>query len=276
VYGAASLEKLTVTHNVSEYHYTLYYYDRTGNLVKTVPPNSVTPDYTQSWLDTVKIARAEHRFKPRDYSLATNYRYNSLNQVVAQTTPDAGLSTFWYDRLGRLVLSQNAKQQPDKKYSYSLYDDLGRITEVGQKQNPDVNTTVNQTLTRDEVALNNFINYDNSNYPQTEVTRTFYDVLPTENMANKPVRFVQQPYTLRNRVSYTKVFDKYTYVSGQINPFLYTTATYYNYDIHGNVKQLLNDYNGTVLGTMASNKFKLIEYDYDLISGKVGTKRFQE
>ncbi|MBL0200735.1 MAG: hypothetical protein IPP81_11500 [Chitinophagaceae bacterium] len=42
-----------------------------------------------------------------------------------------GISNFWYDRLGRLVVSRNAKQQAGNNYSYTLYDDLGRIKEVG-------------------------------------------------------------------------------------------------------------------------------------------------
>ncbi|WP_431212106.1 hypothetical protein ACQ86N_41170 [Puia sp. P3] len=38
-------ETFTVTHKESEYHYTLYYYDQAGNLLKTVPPpaSSKTP-----------------------------------------------------------------------------------------------------------------------------------------------------------------------------------------------------------------------------------------
>jgi YD repeat-containing protein len=67
------------------------------------------------------------------HTLVTEYRYNTLNQVVQQKTPDAGLSKFWYDLLGRLVVSQNSKQKTANKYSYTLYDNLGRITEVGQK-----------------------------------------------------------------------------------------------------------------------------------------------
>ncbi|WP_431212105.1 hypothetical protein ACQ86N_41165 [Puia sp. P3] len=42
--------------------------------------------------------------------MVTNYRYNTLNQVAAQETPDGGASNFWYDRLGRLAVSQNARQ----------------------------------------------------------------------------------------------------------------------------------------------------------------------
>ena len=47
---------------------------------------------------------------------------------------------FYYDRLGRIAVSQNTKQfnaatDPEEKlYSYTVYDELGRITEAGQKQ----------------------------------------------------------------------------------------------------------------------------------------------
>lgn len=48
---------------------------------------------------------------------------------------------FWYDKLGRLILSQNTKQfngngvpgNTRPRYSYTLYDELGRIKEVGEK-----------------------------------------------------------------------------------------------------------------------------------------------
>ncbi|MFY0256543.1 hypothetical protein ACDQ55_21630, partial [Chitinophaga sp. 30R24] len=47
---AASGEVFTMTHALSEYHYTLYYYDQAGNLVKTVPPAGVVSDHSDGWL----------------------------------------------------------------------------------------------------------------------------------------------------------------------------------------------------------------------------------
>lgn len=32
-----------MNYNLHEYHYTLYYYDQAGNLIKTVPPEGVNP-----------------------------------------------------------------------------------------------------------------------------------------------------------------------------------------------------------------------------------------
>ncbi|OMP75482.1 hypothetical protein BW716_29960 [[Flexibacter] sp. ATCC 35208] len=64
--------------------------------------------------------------------MATQYRHNTLNQVVSQVSPDGGESHFWYDRLGHLSLSQHAKQRPDNKYIYRTCDALGMINEVGE------------------------------------------------------------------------------------------------------------------------------------------------
>jgi len=51
------------------------------------------------------------------------------------------------------------------------------------------------------------------------------------------------------------------------------SATYYSYDIHGNVDTLLQDYR-LGMGQIAcsgdtANRFKKMVYSYDLISGKV-------
>ncbi|MDQ0110239.1 YD repeat-containing protein [Chitinophaga terrae (ex Kim and Jung 2007)] len=82
------------------------------------------------------VAAAETQASPilPKHGLVTAYAYNSLNQVTLQKSPDAGGNSFWYDRLGRLVASQNSQQKASgNKYSYTKYDALGRIVEVGEK-----------------------------------------------------------------------------------------------------------------------------------------------
>lgn len=63
--------------------------------------------------------------------------YNGTPERYARTlTDESGLygQRFWYDALGRIVLSQNTKQfnGVPKRYSYSLYDGLGRVYEAGE------------------------------------------------------------------------------------------------------------------------------------------------
>lgn len=270
--ASANIETFGVAYQTSEYHYTLYYYDQAGNLVKTVPPAGVRPDFSSTFTNSVKAARETGSFVPRPHVLVTQYRYNSLNQVIAQNSPDGGTSYFWYDKLGRLVVSQNAKQAADNTYSYTLYDNLGRIREVGQKPQT---TPMTQTISQDETALNNWIFNGTNNREQ--ITRTTYDQ-PATNIPAPASSLISQVY-LRNRVSFTQYFDTDPDAAG--DPFSHASASYYSYDIHGNVDVLLQDYKKglgdyTCPGaSYGANRFKKITYNYDLISGKVNQVNYQ-
>lgn len=276
--SAQSLEQFYVNYRPKEYHYTLYYYDMAGNLVKTLPPAAVSPNYSSTFLDSVVAARAvavDLTNYRNNTLLATNHRYNSLNQVVAQRTPDAGGSRFWYDRLGRLVISQNSKQIADSRYSYTLYDDLGRITQVGEKRQTQ---TISQDTTINATALKRWLDdVAGGGSLKDQITRTVYDVAYyNADSALEPV-LIQQ--NLRNRVSYTQVIDR------EPSDFLtnskaflqrHTAATYFSYDIHGNVDTLLQDIKGLLTGSdTLGNRFKKMVYEYDLISGKVNRVVYQ-
>ncbi len=54
--------------------------------------------------------------------------------------------------------------------------------------------------------------------------------------------------------------------------FISERTTHYSYDVHGNVSTLLQD-NPTL--SSIKQRFKRIDYDYDLISGKVNDIQFQ-
>jgi RHS repeat-associated protein len=254
-------ESFTVEYESKEHHYTLYYYDQAGNLVKTVPPAGVQPNYAPAFLSNVKTARAANQYLGINHQLVTQYRYNSLNQVVAQNSPDGGTSNFWYDELGRLVVSQNAKQQQNNQYSYTLYDDIGRIIEVGQKPQT---TPMTQTISQNKASLLDWI--QNQGGIKEQITLTGYD---EQNTIANTAGLDQK--NLRNRVSFTATKNK-------ANDANYYSATYYTYDIHGNVDVLVQDYKGITdaLGAgAAGHQFKRIEYDYDLISGKVNMVSYQ-
>ncbi|MGN6419487.1 MAG: RHS repeat-associated core domain-containing protein [Pseudobacter sp.] len=278
--NAYKFEKFTVRRSVQEYHYTLYYYDQAGNLVKTVPPAGVRPVRDSIWLDNVKIARANKQELVPGHELPTDYRYNALNQVVSQKSPDGGASRFWYDRLGRLVVSQNAKQryassnEENRLYSYTKYDSLGRIKEVGQLRNLLSNGVMHDTTSRNPELLSIWMTALNQRREQ--ITSTVYD-LPypgfTEVVDNRQI--VKQR-NLRNRVSYTTYTDSW-------NTANYNQGTFYTYDIHGNVDTLLQDFGCGTCGNSEvnnlmnqnGNRFKKIFYNYDLISGKVNGVAYQ-
>ncbi|MGO4294027.1 DUF6443 domain-containing protein [Chitinophaga sp. RAB17] len=261
---AKSHERFAVHYNLGEYHYTLYYYDQAGNLVKMVPPAGVLRNRSRPWLDSVKDARSSGISLTPLHKMETEYRYNTLNRVVELKTPDAGVSRLWYDRLGRFVVSQSARQlypvNGSVAYSYTLYDDIGRITEVGEINN---SATMTNLISRNPVALLSWI--QNAGGSRSQITRTVYD---------QPYNFVEsigwKAKNLRNRVSWSAVYNNIadTIAGGQ------AAATYYSYDIHGNVNTLLQDYNPATEDN-SSNRWKEIRYSYDLISGNVNTVSYQ-
>ena len=103
----------------------------------------------------------------------------------------------------------------------------------------------------------------NPNGLRTQVTRTFYDVPIITN-------FVQE--NLRNRVATVTYSD--TFHSDSID---YNYATHYSYDVHGNVQTLWQDNPplADISTQLESQRFKRIDYDYDLVSGKVNDVYYQ-
>ena len=280
-----------------EYHYTLYYYDQAENLVKTIPPQGVRPITSTASLDSINQYRlgtaGYNPVYPNGDSLASLYWFNSLNSPVQQATPDGNITHYWYDNLGRLVLSQNAVQAPNL-YSYTEYDALNRIIEVGQlsfhihfRQDsmshiryyytaPLSNDSV-EKLARDPASLSYWL----SHTKHTQVTHTYYD-----SVIFHYIPLLQQ--NLRKRIS-TITYGDYG-SSGTINdtlttsPYLITfdgpvseTATYndaihYSYDIEGNVASMLTDFSADA---DVMQRYKRTDYYYDLVSGKVNEVVYQ-
>lgn len=258
----AGLEKFTMAYDVKQYHYTLYYYDQADNLIKTVPPAGVRLITHADTLVLVKSNRANkvaaNYYNTPHHNLVTNYKYNTLNAVTEQNTPDGGTTKFYYDRLGRIAVSQNAKQASasNNDFSYTKYDALGRIVEVGETKHT---TAITDSTSRNPALLTAWLS---SSALFRQVTKTYYD-----NKAGGTVdaQFAAGQENLRNRVAYI------TYDEDATGKYDY--GSYYTYDIHGNVKELVHDY--TELQALAYGYFKL-KYEYDLISGNVNKVSYQE
>ncbi len=220
--------------------------------------SSYTVNDTLSWISNRKGIFPAH-------GLPTTYVYNSLNQVTKQQTPDAGESKFWYDRLGRLIASQNSEQLSPagtgnaNRYSYTRYDVLGRITEVGEKEGAAAQLDTLNTL--NNTQLLDWMN-SGSNY---QVTSTIYDQINETVVAIPGI--TQQQQHLRKRVV-ASIYKDTAATSG------YTNATHYSYDINGNVKTLWQEIGA--LRAHSDNGVKVISYDYDLVSGKVNQVMYQQ
>ncbi len=255
--AAKNFETFTTTYTNKEYHYTLYYYDMSGSLVKTVPPKGARPDFSAAFTNSVVVARANGGTIPRPHEYVSQYRYNSLGSIIAQSTPDAGISKLWYDRMGRLAVNQNAQQYLDNKYSYTVYDALSRLTEVGQVPNT---TPMEQSVSQSEA---NLIAWFSNAGTKEQITHTVYDIPYVVSLA--PYMHQQN---LRNRISYTYTKDLFT-------DGLHYTASYFTYDRHGHVDTLLQDYYGILEMRNSGQRFKRMTYAYDLISGKMNMLSYQ-
>ncbi|MBF4485035.1 RHS repeat-associated core domain-containing protein [Flavobacterium sp. CSZ] len=285
-------EKLTKTASDKEYQYTLYYYDQAGNLIQTVPPEGVkrlapASDLTIDSVranDTEKVDLADVngiKVVPLN-DMQTQYRYNSLNQLVWQQTPDAGVTVFAYDQLGRIIASQNEKQKTLSQLSYTRYDKLGRIMEAGQltlKTPAVINELGRLAVSHEPKADLIKVDAVEDHYPYNvtlkteQVTKTLYD-LP---MQNSETWFTD--YGVNNshkRVTailyYDQLMQELTSVEASS---AYNNAILYDYDVHGNVKEMLHHTNNNGDLTALNQQVKKIVYDYDLISGNVNKVTYQ-
>ena len=258
-------ENFTVTEKDAEYHHTLYEYDQSGSLVRTIPPQGVNKMIDINQLNIVRTNRYNQsngiinaNIVPQypKHKFATTYTYNTLNQLKKQRTPDGGISNFWYDALSRIILSQNAEQLINNKYSYSFYDALGRIVEAGQVEFPFGSPI--ETLVPNQIAFEQEIN---GNGNKSEITRTFYD----ESIFSNPLS--NEHNELRNRIAHV------TYLELPFSGLAYDYATHYLYDIHGNVSSMVQDYAEL---DYIGQRYKRVDYEYDLISGNVNKVNYQK
>jgi len=273
-----AVETFTKTSPDKEYQYTLYYYDQAGNLTQTVPPNGVNRlttanDQVINDTRTSNTENTDASVLPA-HNLKTQYRYNSLNQLVWQQTPDGGVTKFGYDRLGRIVVSQNAKQITQNTYSYTAYDPLGRIEEAGEmllSTGYSIDDNGNfKTATGNLVAVSDDTFPQNISNEQREVTRTKYDFNPFS--AITPLFESYESENTRNRVTSVLYYE---FVSGTTGLADYRNAIFYDYDVHGNVKELLHYSNDQQLLNI-NQHVKSVVYEYDLISGNVFKVTYQK
>lgn len=188
------------------------------------------------------------------HTLPTSYLYNSTNQAVIQYSPDGGTNRFWYDMLSRVAASQNDKQKPLNKFSYTSYDSLGRVVEVGQK------TTTNPGFFDPGFASDSSLWVFKGNLNNEQITKTYYDAKGAANIVGLQTNLEQN--NLRKRVVASTYQETQSGLTARVQ-----NATYYNYDIDGNVKTLYQQVKGL--------ETKWIDYEYDLISGKVNFVKYQ-
>jgi RHS repeat-associated protein len=228
------LDSLKVNYKLDYYHYVLSYYDRAGNLLRTVPPTGVA-------LLNPTITAVRNRQIAPSHSLATTYRYNSLGQLIAKYSPDADTLKLFYNRVGQARFSQTAQQFATNAYAYTKYDALGRPTEKGKSTVNAVGAAFTQSV-------------ETVTFPVSGTEQTF--IVYTTPTVNGNYSATKTQRNLLNHVSFA-----YTDKDGNAATLTDRAYTYFSYDPHGNVEWLVQELPELGKNTMRN--------EYDLVSGKV-------
>ena len=297
-------EQLNVGYINDEFNYTLYNYDRAGNLAFTVPPagfNAILDtNHALRRVDTTRLNHIPGLSPEPVYSKINTYDYNSINKLTKQVTIDGAKTRFFYDAAGRLIFSQNAKQSGEGNYTYNIYDAQNRIIETGQSElgcpyfdqfssslsatglpscsytYPDLEVhlmgggieVVTWFFSPDPPYIHNLLYtpYDSvvafiQSHDRTDVVMTIYD---TAGFNIGHVSGLDSQKNLRKRVACVKYFESLSVLD---TSFLhYNYASHFSYDIEGNVQTLTQDFPHL---NLLKQRYKRIDYDYDVISGKV-------
>ena len=239
----------------SEYHYTLSLYDQAQNLVATVPPAGVEP-FSGALTESLINKFANRTNAPSDepqHRMLSKFKYNSLNQVLYQETPDAGEKKLWYNKATQMRAWQDDRLKTSDTFGYMKYDEQGRVIESG------LVTLANPDKIEESIEAADFPK--RSDHVLTEIMSTLYDTTSDSGRTylRQPDLSTFKRENLRGGISMVQV---------EPSEGVVTSAKYYNYEPHGNVRGLLNFIDG--LGE------KRIEYDFDLISGNIIAVHYQQ
>ncbi len=277
----SAVENFTMSYTLKEYQYTLYYYDLAGNLVQTVPPQGVDIVPMGGLIDpgTPNEAWDGIGFNPQngawsgdepEHRLETRYKYNGLNTLIAQYTPDGGHSDFILDKLYRVRYSQNARQASEDKASYTKYDELGRVTEAGEMYLGSINNSLtylknnaeDNSFPTAQMRMDHTITYYEQGYNDPSIAALFSD---------------GEQKNLRNTIGAIEHFQADYAPNGSTSAPLQgsdvRTVISYSYDPHKNVKEMVStNYHLESIG----QQHKTVRYEYDLISGNVNELIYQQ
>ena len=218
--------------NGTSYHtWTYHYYNDAGQLVATVAPKGIltTP-----------------------MSFITKYKYDQLGRLIEVDSPDEGISRFVYATDGRIRFSQSAEQRSaaPKRFSYTNYDEAGRLIESGEYTESGSGHNIFEPHTTLSAASNSVLNIvDDRGYTASAhesmvayVSTIHYD-LPDPNFGTEAnaTFYTIQEFTM-GQISYTENDE---------------VKTWYSYDEMGRTTWMVQKIKGL------SNKVVTVEYTYD-------------
>ena len=114
---------------------TYYLYDDFGNLRYVLPPR------------LVELMQSSWTWNATDVTnLGFQYTYDGRNRMITKQVPGAGRVDMVYDKLDRLVLTQDANQRAANQWSFTKYDALGRPVITGFYASSSSRATLQSTV----------------------------------------------------------------------------------------------------------------------------------
>ena len=94
---------------------TYYVYNKYGQLSYVIPPLALSKAFNQTILD----------------NLCYQYKYDAKGRQVEKKLPGKGWEYFVYDKIGRLIMTQDANMGDSKQWMFTKYDTFGRTIYSG-------------------------------------------------------------------------------------------------------------------------------------------------
>jgi RHS repeat-associated protein len=165
--------------NASTWLLTYYIYDNFGQLIYQVPPKAMTTLGNGTSLNANNTSVAELVYK---------YTYDSVGQVVEKKVPGSALQYIVYDKLGRVVLTQDGNQRGQGVWAFVKYDFKNRPVYTGTYTSASTRTVLQKQFTNvnynaqpwfETRAVNAaYLGYSNAVFPKTGLqllTASYYD-----------------------------------------------------------------------------------------------------
>jgi RHS repeat-associated protein len=159
---------------------TYYVYDQFGRLAYQIPPKAVVAIGSATTFSVASNATTDE--------LVYKYTYDSVGHVVEKKTPGAALEYLVYDKLGRVVLTQDGNLRASNKWNFIKYDYLNRpvysgiYTFTGTRKAAQIvmngKTYVTEPYFESPTATAGFQGYTNVAFPTTGITvlsANYYD-----------------------------------------------------------------------------------------------------
>jgi len=232
-------------------HWSVNYYDLAGKLRMNV---------SQRGFDTLGGG---------DHTEISRYDYDQYGQLLAQQTPDEGLTEYLYSDEGLVRFSQNEKQRSDE-FSYVRYDEYNRAIESGEYQSIGgvyVFENYYGTSTGSNVlSILDDVDYDFNNSYCTDQTYTAYDELASADLlatqaSSYTYKTDYEQHNLKGQVS--KTWNEYN-------------RTWYSYDYAGRAEYIVQQLVDADFSSTDDSTVKTFDYTYTPVTALLLKEEYQK